>query len=56
MANPGSEIKGNKKVCGRKKVNKYTRQDCENELARLNATKDTSVYGKDVMERLAELK
>ena len=45
-----------KKIVGKKKVNKYSKTDCEKELARLNETKaDGSVYADHIRRRLHEL-
>jgi len=45
-----------KKIIGKKKVNKYSKSECEKELARLNEIKaDGSVYADHIRRRLHEL-
>ena len=41
------------KIIGKKKVSKYTAEECKNELARLE--NDNSKYKKDIEERLLSL-
>ena len=50
MAKEGANVK---KVVGKKKVNRYNRQECESEIARL--ANDSSKYKAEVQERLASL-
>ena len=50
MAKEGAKIN---KVCGKKKVNRYNKAECEAEIARLE--KDNSKYKAEVQERLASL-
>ena len=45
-----------KKVAGKKKVNHYTRADCEKELARLKETKSEHCkYGDEIRDRARRL-
>jgi hypothetical protein len=45
-----------KKVCAKKKINHYKKEDCEKELARLAETKsEHSTYGEQIRARLREL-
>lgn len=45
-----------KKVAGKKKVNHYTKADCEKELARLKETKSEHCkYGDEIRDRARRL-
>ena len=53
MSKEGSKIQ---KVCTKKKINRYSKEDCQKELVRLTENKsDNSKYAEDLKKRLAAI-